>query len=203
MRTLIFLNISVFLILNSAKGHCINHTVSENESGAIMIDTPNITGTVADINGNPIAGAIVSDGKNIVSTDSTGFYSMNSDKTKGTVWVSIPRGYEPPISGSRPQFFASLTRPKKVAERHDFVLTPIENPDSYALLVHTDQHLTRRPTGDIEQFRSFIIPDFNSTIAQYRAQGKHVYSISLGDAGWEKHWVEYSFGLPDELLVNR
>ena len=196
-RTLIFLNIFVFLILSSAKGHCINHTAPENESGAIMIDTPNITGTVADINGNPIAGAIVSDGKNIVLTDSTGFYSMNSDKTKGTVWVSIPRGYEPPISGSSPQFFASLTRPKKVAERHDFVLTPIENPDSYALLVHTDQHLTGRPTGDIEQFRSFIIPDFNSTIAQYRAQGKHVYSISLGDAGWEKHWVEYSFGLPD------
>ena len=31
-RTLIFLNIFVFLILSSAKGHCINHTAPENES---------------------------------------------------------------------------------------------------------------------------------------------------------------------------
>lgn len=196
-RTLIFFNIFGFLILSSAKAYGINHAARENNSGVNMIDTPNITGVVADIEGNPIAGAIVSDGKNIVPTDSTGYYSMNSDKSKGAVWVSIPRGYEPPISGSRPQFFALLTEPKKVAERHDFILTPLDNPDSYVLLVHTDQHLTGRPTGDVDQFRSLIIPDFNSTVAQYRTQGRHVYSISLGDAGWEKHWVEYAFGLPD------
>lgn len=173
------------------------YTLSDSSMYARTAIAAHIGGTITDTSGVPLANVAVSDGKNITLTDSAGNYSMKSDKSKGMVWVSIPRGYEAPLSGSRPQFFAALASQNDMPERHDFILSPIADPDSYTLLVHTDQHLTGRPTGDIEQFRSMFVPDFNATVADSRKHGRHVYSISLGDAGWEKHWVEYSFGLPD------
>ena len=156
---------------------------------------PNISGQVTDNAGKPLSGVVVSDGKEIALTDSDGRYSITSDKSTGNVWVSIPRGYEAPLSGSRPQFFAYLSDSVSISETHDFKLTPVTDPDDYVLLVFTDTHLAgRRANKDVEQFRSRFVPDFNATVADYRAKGKHVYSVALGDLSWDRFWGDNKFG---------
>ena len=45
--------------------------------------------------GKPLAGVAVSDGVNIVKTDSLGNYALKSHKFQNTVFVITPSGYEP------------------------------------------------------------------------------------------------------------
>ncbi|MGN1212366.1 MAG: metallophosphoesterase N-terminal domain-containing protein, partial [Candidatus Cryptobacteroides sp.] len=49
--------------------------------------------------GKPVAGAVLSDGVEVVQTNSEGFYQMKSAKKYGYVFVSVPSGYEVPSNG--------------------------------------------------------------------------------------------------------
>ena len=52
----------------------------------------------------PVAGAVVSDGEILTTTDDTGCYYLPSKKYHGYVFVSVPSGYEPQVENSIPQF---------------------------------------------------------------------------------------------------
>lgn len=172
-------------------------TVPPSDSSNEQADGATIIGTVSDINGTPVANVVVSDGTNVVTTDNNGNYRINSDKSSGYVFISSPGDYTVPDENGRYQFFHPLSSPEFTTERHDFTLIPTDN-SSYSILIHADHHLADR-TEDIQQFNSTFIPDANKTIAGRRAQGKNVYTISLGDVSWEQFWKANNFYLDDAV----
>lgn len=160
-------------------------------------DGTTVAGKVSTASGEPIAGVAVSDGVAVTLTDDNGVYRLQSDKSKGFVFVSIPGNYTVPLDGSLPQLHRNLTRPAGELEIHNFQLIPADN-SSYAVLIHADQHLANR-TEDIRQFNSRFIPDANATIGKQKALGRTVYSISLGDVSWDQFWESRNFNLNDAV----
>ena len=152
--------------------------------------TGNIYGTVT-CDGNPVEGVLVSDGIDIVETDSDGHYAIQSEKKWENVFVIIPSGYEVPKDGVMPRHYKPLTEEASVPEQADFELVQVDNND-FRLLVLGDMHLARR-TGDLDQFAkvSRTIQECIDT-----APGK-VYGLTLGDHAWDMYWVSNNFGLPD------
>ena len=69
-------------------------------------------------NGVGIPGVVVSDGAETVLTDKDGIYQMTSEKKWKYVFVSVPSGYNPPLQGMMPKFFASLENSIDGIEQH-------------------------------------------------------------------------------------
>ena len=140
--------------------------------------------------GTGLAGVVVSDGVEVVKTDSKGVYQMKSKKLNGYVFVSTPSGYEPLVSGILPKFHAQLKANASTPERVDFQLKKVEGQDNHRMLLLGDIHLAKR-TDDQKQFADFV-KDVNGTIAG--TSGK-VYALTLGDMTWDLYWIvnNYSF----------
>ncbi len=140
--------------------------------------------------GTGLANVVVSDGVEVVKTDSKGVYQMKSKKYHGYVFVSTPSGYEPLVSGILPKFHAALKANATTAERVDFQLKKVEGQENHRMLLLGDIHLAKR-TDDQKQFADFV-KDVNATIAG--TPGK-VYALTLGDMTWDLYWIvnNYSF----------
>ena len=67
----------------------------------------------------PLANVFVSDGIEIAKTDINGIYSLNTKGYNGTVFVTLPSGYEAPTIDGIPQFYALLEDGRC---RYDFAL---------------------------------------------------------------------------------
>ena len=156
-----------------------------------------IYGRVSTVNGTPVENVVVSDGISVAVTDANGCYSINSDKSKGYIFISVPGNFTPEINGNIPQICKKLTLSKSQLEIHDFTLTPTDNT-VYTLLISADQHIANR-TDDLLQLQTFVLPDVNVTIAAEKNRGRNVYSLSLGDISWEQFWTANSFGLTDAV----
>ena len=140
--------------------------------------------------GTGLANVVVSDGVEVVKTDSKGVYQMKSKKFNGYVFVSTPSGYEPFVSGLLPVFHTKLKANAATAERVDFQLKKVEGQDNHRMLMLGDIHLAAR-TDDKNQFAEFV-EDINKTI---EATPGKVYALTLGDMTWDRYWLvnKYSF----------
>lgn len=150
-------------------------------------DGYNVYGLITD-GTSPVAGVMVSDGVNITTTDSKGVYYLNSDKSYGYVFMTIPSGYEAQSEGFLPVFWQPLKSPVATAERNDFTLTKTSN-DNFTLYILGDMHLANR-TGDLSQFSSYIT-DLKNNISS--TSGKK-YALTLGDMTWDLYWYSNNFG---------
>lgn len=168
-----------------------------SEVAGEVVSRPGMTlkGRVVTEAGNGLPGVVVSDGITTTVTDGYGCYWLPSRKETGYVFVSVPGDYVVKCDGARPQFFQYTTLAANKEERHDFILTPVDN-SSYVMLVHSDQHLAGR-NNDVRQFRAGFLKDINATIAKYRSQSVPVYSISLGDMSWDHYWYANDFDISD------
>ena len=157
--------------------------------------------------GTGLANVVVSDGVEVVKTDSKGVYQMKSKKYHGYVFVSTPSGYEPLVSGILPKFHPALKANATTAERVDFQLKKVEGQDNHRMLMLGDIHLAKR-TDDQKQFADFV-KDVNATIS---ATSGKVYAMTLGDMTWDLYWIvnNYSFkeyladasGIKDVMLYH-
>ncbi len=73
-------------------------------------------------NGKPVENVPVTDGDQIVLTDSKGRYSMNSAPDVKFVYVTLPDGYEVPVEGGVPVLYGRVEPDVKGNFRHDFSL---------------------------------------------------------------------------------
>ena len=135
----------------------------------------------------------MSDGHQVVLTDADGHYSMNSDKQKGYIFYTLPRGYEPIVAdGFDPQFWVALeTSDSTVCEVHDFTLRPVDN-DQHIVLLGSDVHLACQ-NDDRSMFESGLVAALRDETL--RADGIPVYSILLGDLTWDEFWYQNSYDL--------
>lgn len=159
-----------------------------------------IKGTVS-CDGKGIADVVVSDGYELTRTDAYGRYWLPSEKKNGLVFISLPSGYFPGEKTGMPGIFRQLSEAAGTPEQQDFAL--IEEPnDEHVLMLIADAHLANRGSGsnnDMDQFRNNFVPDINATIAQYKAEGKKVYGITLGDLTWDTYWYEKNYKLKEAL----
>lgn len=140
----------------------------------------------------PVAGALVSDGVQIVQTDENGHYWIASSKRHGSVFIITPSGYEVATKEAMPQFWQKLTKGQGEVEQHDFELFE-RNNDNHIMLVATDMHLANR-NSDIQQFTTGWVSEVTST---YNNSATPVYCLNLGDWAWDLYWYQNNFSLVD------
>lgn len=140
----------------------------------------------------PVAGALVSDGVEIVQTDEKGHYWIASGKRHGSVFIIMPSGYEVATKNAMPQFWHKLTKGQTEVEQHDFELYE-RNNDNHIVLVATDMHLANR-NNDIYQFTTGWVSEVTSL---YNDSATPVYCLNLGDWAWDLYWYQNKFSLTD------
>lgn len=123
---------------------------------------------------------VVSDGYGCVTTDANGVYQMERYKKARFVHYSTPAGYAVNTSADNyPLFYAEIVH-KNIADRHDFVLTPLPAPESdFTLVCIADPQCAT--TAEISRYVNETIPDVEATVDGYKAKGTPVYGITLGD----------------------
>lgn len=160
--------------------------------GTAVSAAHNVSGTIT-CDGQGVAGVAVSDGYEIVLTDSHGYYAMTSNKVNGYVFYTLPGGYEPMLAdGFNPQFWASLdSRDITVEESHDFELRRVDN-DSHIMIFGADTHVAQRLT-DRAFFKKGFIASMKEEVEQ--AGDVPIYSTLLGDLTWDVFWTQNDYDL--------
>ncbi|MCO7107272.1 metallophosphoesterase N-terminal domain-containing protein [Alistipes shahii] len=146
---------------------------------------------------------VVSDGTNVVRTDSKGRYWLPTDvSTSDFVMISTPRGYEvESYKGYLPRFFHPLNRNDGV-QRFDFHLTKTCSDDDYVLVVVADEHVSKRvldvPKGsgnlvapiDTVQYANVFIPRLIEYTKSF-PRGTKFYGLNLGDMTHSEYWFTH------------
>lgn len=140
--------------------------------------------------GNPVANVVISDGVEVVRTDSEGMYKMKSQKKYGYVFISIPSGYEVATQGVLPMNYISLTKPKSIAERVDFNLFEAGDQSSHTILSFGDMHLAGGRNNDKAYFKKFC-DDVSDYINSHKSE--KIYAITLGDMTWDYYWYSNNY----------
>lgn len=161
-------------------GHDGDEGVETEVNGTQLDGNTTLYGLVTDTSGNPIPGVVVSDGYGCVTTDANGVYQMERYKKARFVHYSTPAGYAINTSADNyPLFYAEIVH-KNIADRHDFVLTPLPAPESdFTLVCIADPQCST--TAEISRYVNETIPDIEATADAYKAKGTPVYGITLGD----------------------
>ena len=156
--------------------------------------TGNIRGRVVCGN-DGVPGVLISDGIEIVQTDADGYYSIQSEKYWGYVFMIIPSGYEVYTDGILPKMWKPISTDKDVVDTQDFELVQVSN-DNYTLFVLGDMHLARR-TNDLAQFEKVA----GHLRKAMNAAGGKSYVLTLGDMTWDMYWIANNYGFGDYLLT--
>jgi hypothetical protein len=146
--------------------------------------------------GKPAAHVAVSDGLEVTTTNSRGFYRIDSDKSSGFVFVVTPSNYvATDVDRLQPLFWAALAD-DATDEQHDFRLRSVDQ-SRYTILFLTDVHLTDTPEKhDLQHYRELAVPAIANEVAQASALGP-VYTLNLGDLSHELFWYQNNFNLTD------
>ena len=145
--------------------------------------------------GKGLKDVVVSDGVEVVLTNSDGVYQIKSEKRYGYVFISIPSGYEVPSKGVLPQFYAYLSDKASQPERKDFSLVKAGVQTKYKMFFFGDMHLANR-TGDLSQFRVFT-RDLTKYMNAH--SGEKMYAMTLGDMTWDIYWYVNDFSFKEYL----
>ncbi|MBR5744386.1 MAG: calcineurin-like phosphoesterase C-terminal domain-containing protein [Muribaculaceae bacterium] len=155
------------------------------------VAAPNIIGRIT-CKSTGVAGVPVSDGILTTVTDDNGYYSLRSHKKNGSVFYTLPRGYEPDVAnGFNPQFWAKLTADVNTVEEHNFEINDVDN-DNYIMVVGADAHLSNR-INDINQFSNGFVERLRNEVTE--AGVKPIYSTILGDLAWDRYWYGQNYDL--------
>ncbi|WP_295939790.1 calcineurin-like phosphoesterase family protein [uncultured Alistipes sp.] len=149
-------------------------------NGTQLVEGTTLYGLITDTAGNPVQGVVVSDGYKCVTTDANGVYQMERYKKARFVYYSTPAAYAINTAADNfPLFYAEIVH-KNIADRHDFTLTPLAKAETdFTLLCIADPQCAS--TSDISRYVNETIPDIEATVDAYKAKGKSVYGITLGD----------------------
>lgn len=156
---------------------------------------PNLFGYVRDMDGNPVQGVVVSDGRLTTLTDDNGMYALASQKQMGYVMISIPSGYEASFDPTAPAFptiHKMLGSGALQTEQVDFNIRRLAGGnDRYAVVFWTDSHFINRQrttetTTDLVRFNTSYLPDMKAEVA--KLGNIPTYSIHLGDVTWDAYW---------------
>lgn len=138
----------------------------------------NVVGRVT-VDGQPRQGVVVSDGVNVVTTDSKGVYQMHSANA-AYVFVSVPADCCMPDSDGLPAFYKKLDFSKKSTVQCDFSLEAKAVNNSFGLLAMADVQIGT--SHDVK-----LCEPLMDSIANYVNSHKEiVVGMNMGDIVWNK-----------------
>ena len=156
-------------------------------------DGTNIYGLIT-CDGVGVPGVIVSDGYEVVTTDSNGVYQIQSQKQQGYVFMTIPSGYEVPSDGILPEFHSSVSSSISTVDRRDFTLIKSDN-ENFTFFILGDMHLANR-NNDLNQFKEVAL----DCVDEINATSGKKYCLTLGDMTWDLYWYDNNFTFPNYLV---
>lgn len=184
-------------------------TVKKDSVKKEVVPDYRIEGTLTDEEGKGVAGVVMSDGFQCVTTDSMGRYEMKRNKDAAFIYYSVPEDCEVPTHSATDNtayFYQPVEKDKK---KYNFRLKrlPMGKETHYKMIVIGDPQVTnamnpyyesaddnRITKSDLERFTSETMVDIRRTIALLPA-GTPVYGLSMGDD------VQYYGGYNDTLEV--
>lgn len=156
-----------FLVLLFAAGQHVSAAEAVKLHGRVTVD------------GKPRQGVVVSDGVNVVATDSKGNYSMPS-VDRQHVFISVPADCRIPLSDpGLPCIYKEIGGKPGKKVRRDFALESAPKADKWTLLAFADVQIGFKK--DLADLDSKVMPkilNVTDTLTQ------PVYGISLGDIVW-------------------
>ena len=154
----------------------------------------------------PVSGVAVTDGGNLVTTDTDGYYSMSSAKPHGMVYISIPSGYTVRRGyGSVPEFYRYTVKEATVPERIDFELIDDGDQTNHTMLLIGDIHLMgynsngNEANRNLTQFNA-LVNEINRYVADN--EDSKIYAMTLGDMTWDSYWIWNNFRIPDYVQIS-
>ena len=157
---------------------------------------PPVTGIISDQSGKPVSGVVVSDGYNVVKTDSTGKYELpRNDKAK-FVFYTTPATYEVALSSDGyPLFYKTL------ADNTNFDFTlgkSITKHSEWHLYVMADPQTNQTGKYCIPYFQNYMATDIKSMVdregynsAENWNNNRLAYGMVLGDVIWNSAIESY------------
>lgn len=104
----------------------------------VDLQTLELNGSVRS-GGKGIANVLVTDGINVVKTDTSGKYSLLTNATAEFVYISVPAGYQIPISNNSPCVFYRLEDKITQKQKFDFDLVRLrDNENRHNFVVWAD-----------------------------------------------------------------
>lgn len=147
-------------------------------------------GYVRDTNGNPLSGAVVSDGLNCTQTNAEGYYELPTNfVTAKHIFVTIPSGYKAPKNEEGlPLFYHAITTEERIDRvcNANFEFEPIAgDANRFTMFVGADPQPRAKTTGyDRFAFHSLdICENFYLDLKESKAKitDREVYGLMLGD----------------------
>ena len=143
------------------------------------INAKEIKGTVKDTEGNAVAGVVVSDGLNVVTTDAKGRFVMDADQDSRFVFVSTPAGYISSTLEGKTLFYKEIRNKTK---SYDFVLekNPQDDTNHNVIVIADPQISERSELADLSK-QADDMAEFVKGM-----DGDYTFGICLGDiVGWD------------------
>ena len=140
-------------------------------------------GYVTSTTGEPVAGAVVSDGEFCVETNAEGYYEMKSNlNTARFVTISTPSEYKLSFRKSVPQNFLRIPRHAKAVEAN-FTLEKREKPtDKYTVVMIGDPQIKGYNVDSAAtKLRNYIYPDIVALQEKKAEKESEFFAINLGD----------------------
>jgi len=95
--------------------------------------------------GKGIANVPVTDGYNVVTTDSEGYYTLLSNATADYVYITIPSGYNVPMKKDSPCFFRAIEDKTESKQTIDFELEKsVYSDDKHVAIAWADPQVHRQ-----------------------------------------------------------
>lgn len=143
----------------------------------------NLYGRVTSTTGEPVAGAVVSDGSSSVLTDNNGYYRIGANLEEARfVTISTPSEYKLSFERCALQNFKRIPRHAKAVVAN-FVLEKREKPlDKYTVIMMGDPQI--RGVGvdsAVYRLKNFVYPDVAALKTNKGATDDEFFAINLGD----------------------
>ncbi len=138
-----------------------------------------VKGRVCTPDGKPVAGAVVSDGFQVVKTDADGNYCFPRIPAAYYVFVSIPSEYEVPLRQGQPCFYKKLEdRPE-----YNFTLVPLKAgaENEFNLFLIADPQC--QWVWHVRRLATEAIPDMKAYARKCKGPD---YAITLGDIAYSE-----------------
>ncbi len=172
----------------------------EQDLGSVIFSplVPDKTGAtikgVVLCDGAGVPDVVISDGDLLTTTDSDGYYWLNSTKRNELAFIVLPSGYDVPTKDAMPLFWHPTAAAAGAVEQIDFELETTDN-DKHTMLVATDMHLANRNKPlDYLQFADGFVKEVKDG---YNNSSDKVYCLNLGDFSWDLYWYDNRWGLPE------
>lgn len=141
-----------------------------------------LKGTVHDEQGRGIPGVAVTDGANVVRTNTRGQYRLQSTNEARFVYLSLPAGYEVPAQNNLPQFYKKI-QPRDGVFRADFPLRRLTRSDKkHYTILWADPQINNAEQA--AQMHATAVADTKALIAVLQ-QRAPVHGIAAGDIAWD------------------